>query len=195
MTGGDARSSELARWGRDSVKEALGGPKAEPPQGAWTRLPAATFVTWRWSDSGRLQGCVGTLEARRTVVADVACHAVAAALEDPRTAPLSRPEQVDLLDMEISELSPLEPIELGCGDEASAAAALRPGRDGVVLAWRGRRGTLLPAVWARIPDGAAFLRALKEKAGMPRNAWDRDVRLWRYAAVEHHDRAPARRAS
>lgn len=192
MNDSQIRSTELARWARDIVKEVLGGPMAVRPQGAWTEPIAATFVTWRWSATGRLQGCIGTLEPRRGLVDDVAYHAIAAALDDPRTIPLSRPSQVDLLDVEISELSELEPIVPEDDSEEAALAALRPGVDGVVIAAHGRRGTFLPTMWEQLPERSAFLRALKDKAGLPLDAWDSSFRLWRYTVVKHVDPAVAR---
>jgi AmmeMemoRadiSam system protein A len=183
---------QLARWARASVRHALGGPRAEGPRAAWAEQPAATFVTLRWARDGRLQGCIGSIEPRRALAADVAHNAVAAALSDPRALPLRGCDQVDELDVEVSLLSPLVPFAVASAEEA--AAALRPGVDGVVLAWRGRRATLLPSVWERLETGEAFLDALRDKAGMPEGAWH-GVTLWRYTVDKHVDRAPAARPS
>lgn len=181
------RAAGLVRWARDSVRHALGAPRAIAPDAAWARTHAASFVTLRWATDGSLQGCIGSLEARQPVVDDVAHNAVSAALRDPRVPSLRALEQVDRLDVGVSILSPLEHFPVA--SEAHAADALRPGRDGVVLTWRGRRATLLPSVWDRLGDGATFLRALKHKAGMPADAWA-GVDLWRYTVDEHVDPAP-----
>ena len=182
------RAAELARWARDNVRHALGAPPATAPLGRWTHTHAASFVTLRWAEGGELQGCIGSLEARIAVLDDVAHNAVAAALRDPRVPPLRELAQVDRVDVGVSILSPLE--HFPAVSEVEAAQALRPGQDGVVLAWRGRRATLLPSVWSRLGDGATFLQALKHKADMPRSAWE-GVQLWRYTVDEHVDRAPA----
>ena len=50
----------------------------------------STFVTLRVD--GQLRGCCGTLEAHRTLAADVWHNAWAAAFADPRFAPLGRSE-------------------------------------------------------------------------------------------------------
>jgi len=44
---------------------------------------------------------------------------------------------------------------------------LRPGVDGVVLAWRGRRATFLPQVWESLAEPRDFIAALKRKASYP----------------------------
>lgn len=177
---------QLACWARSSVRHALGGPRVEGPRAAWAAEHGASFVTLRWAEDGRLQGCIGSIEPRRPLRADVAHNAVAAALSDPRALPL-RGHQVDDLDVEVSILSPLS--LLAAGSELEAAAALRPRVDGVVLGWRGRRATLLPSVWDRLEDGRSFLSALRDKAGMPdRGGWEH-VTLWRYTVARHVDRA------
>jgi AMMECR1 domain-containing protein len=105
---------------------------------------------------------------------------VSAALHDPRGGPLELAD-IDRLDVEIALLSPLEPI---------AADAIRPGVDGLVLEYRGRRGTLLPVVWAQLPEVAVFLAALKQKAGLSRDFVSPELKLSRYTTERYVDPAP-----
>ena len=63
---------------------------------------------------------------------------------------------------------------------------LRPGVDGVILAWRGRRATFLPQVWAELPEPEDFCAALWRKAGLPAGFWAEDLRLSRYT-VRHFE--------
>jgi AMMECR1 domain-containing protein len=74
-------------------------------------------------------------------------------------------------------------------DEAGACAALRPGVDGVVFVWRSQRATFIPQMWAQLPEPAAFLAELKQKAGFAPDFWDHDVELWRYTATTAIDPA------
>jgi AmmeMemoRadiSam system protein A len=173
----------LARWARAHLREHLGGPPAERPVAVWCNEPAATFVTLRWP-AGQLQGCIGCLLPTRTIVDDVASNTISAALHDPRSEPIELAD-VDHLELEISLLSPLEPV---------AVAAIRPGVDGLVLEYGGRRGTLLPAMWKQLPEPAAFLAALVQKAGLPRDVPLAELRLSRYTTDHYVDRAPARRS-
>jgi AmmeMemoRadiSam system protein A len=186
----DARSDDtLVRWARARLRQSLGGSaeRDEAPDG-WGSAPAATFVTLRWRDDGRLQGCVGSLEPKRSLADDVAHNVVAAALEDPRAEPIEL-RDVDRLSIDVSVLSPLEPLPFT--SEAAALAFLRPGVDGVVLQWRGRRATLLPVMWRRLPTAPEFMAALKCKAGLPPAFWSDDIRLWRYTVDLHEEAAPS----
>jgi AmmeMemoRadiSam system protein A len=178
----DARATvELARFARACVREELGGERAERPHDVAYTQPGASFVTLRWSD-GDLQGCIGSLEARRSLATDVASNAASAAFRDPRGREFSL-EDVDDLAVEVSVLSPLEPIEFD-GTEEGARAALRPGVDGVLLTWDGRRGTFLPQMWEQLPTPELFLNELKLKAGLPMSFWAPGVQLERYT-VDH----------
>jgi AmmeMemoRadiSam system protein A len=177
------QGQELLGFARDTVRARLGGPKPRRPEGAWCERPAATFVTLRWTADGELQGCIGSLEAHRSLVDDVEHNAISAAFEDPRTQPLARLEDVDRVTFDLSVLSPLEPITFS--DEQSALEALRPGRDGVVFSSLGRRSTLLPSMWPRLETPQAFLATLKRKAGLSVRHWSDDVKLWRYTVDEH----------
>ena len=180
----------LLSWARAELRRELGGPPVARPAEAWGEVPAATFVTPRWADDGRLQGCIGSIEARRTLVDDVGENAIAAGLFDPRAERLALCE-VDHLDVELSVISPLERIEFT--GRGSAYAALRPGIDGVVFSTRHRRATLLPSMWETLPTPDVFMAMLMRKAGCSPDAWSDDVRLWRYTADKHVDVAPARR--
>jgi AmmeMemoRadiSam system protein A len=181
----------LVCYARARLREELGGPFAVGPKGTWCEAPGATFVTLRWRD-GRLQGCIGSLEPRRGLLADVSHNTLAAAMFDPRAVPLSLAD-VDELDIELSILSPLEPVAFT--DEASARAALVPGKHGVVLAWHARRATYLPSMWDHFQDAAELMGSLKEKAGLPADFWRGDMQVWRYTVDKHVDLAPARYAA
>jgi AmmeMemoRadiSam system protein A len=139
--------------------------------------PGATFVTLR--RRGALRGCIGRIEPEpgRSLDDDVRRNARGAAFEDPRFPPLDEREW-DGLDVEVSLLGPVEPIR--AGDEDAAIAALRPGEDGVILEWRGRRATFLPQVWEQLPDAREFLTALRAKAGLSGDDWQPDLSIGRY---------------
>ena len=136
----------------------------------------ATFVTLTLH--GALRGCIGSLVAYHALADDVAQNAIAAAFRDPRFAPLSRREFVDVR-VEVSLLGAAEVIDFR--DEADAIARLRPGQDGVILSHGGRRATFLPQVWETLPEPRRFLAELKRKAGLPADFWDAAIRLERYA--------------
>jgi len=186
--GREENGALLPGLARGALAERFGLPTAWIDRTEWLGRPAATFVTLTLA--GALRGCIGSLEPRRALVEDVRANALAAACEDFRFPPVAAGE-LGRLAVEVSLLSPLEPLPPL--DEAGARAALRPGIDGVVLSWQGRRGTFLPQVWEQLPAPAEFLRHLKRKAGLDPGFWAPDVRLFRYE-VDKWGEAPDRPA-
>lgn len=139
------------------------------------RENGAAFVTLEIADE--LRGCIGTLEAYRPLVVDVAHNAFAAAFRDPRFPPLAAREQAQL-DIHVSVLSPPSPLPVR--DEADLLRQLRPGVDGLILAENSRRATFLPSVWEQLPDARDFLAHLKRKGGWPPGYWSAAMRVERY---------------
>jgi hypothetical protein len=167
----------LLAHARRAIESALGvEPATEPPEARFLDRAGATFVTLR--RNGTLRGCIGTLDAERSLREDVAHNARRAAFRDPRFEPL-QPDELDELVVEVSLLSTPERID--CASEADLIERLDPERDGVVLEYRGRRATFLPQVWEQLPDPRDFLRQLKLKAGLPAEFWSEELRIARYA--------------
>jgi hypothetical protein len=126
----------------------------------------ASFVTLTIDE--QLRGCIGALEAYQPLVLDVQEHAAAAASEDYRFRPV-RPEEVPLLQIEISRLTPTQPLLYE--DWQDLIDQLRPGLDGVLIRDGVRRATFLPQVWEKLPDPRNFLDHLCVKMGAPSDYW------------------------
>lgn len=139
----------------------------------------ASFVTLKINDE--LRGCIGTLQAHRPLVEDVAENAFAAAFRDPRFPKLTQDEYARL-QYHISILSTPEPIKFK--DEEDLLTQLRPNVDGLVFLDGFYRGTFLPQVWESLPDPKQFLRHLKHKAGLPPDYWSNTLRIQRYTVEE-----------
>lgn len=137
----------------------------------------AAFVTLE--QSGTLRGCIGSLEAHEPLVRNVARNAFGAAFNDHRFPPV-RETDLDTLAIHISILSPSEPI--ACDSEQDLLDKIRPGVDGLTLVEGSRKGTFLPSVWKSLPEPTAFLRHLKQKAGLPADYWSPTLRFYRYTA-------------
>jgi len=156
-------------------------PGAYPAElGVWR----ASFVTLR--RASELRGCIGGLVASRPLIVDVAQHAFGAAFRDHRFPPVE-PDELEVIDIHISILSPLEPLVVG--DEAELLARIRPGIDGLVVQDGNLRGTFLPAVWESLCDPFRFWCELKRKAGLPADAWSSRWEIFRYT-VESLPRGP-----
>lgn len=144
----------------------------------WLAEPGAVFVTL--TRGGELRGCIGSVTPRRGLAADVWANARAAAFRDRRFTPLTADQFPDV-EIEVSLLSPTE--RLTFTSEADAVAQLRPGVDGVVLAWHSHRATFLPQVWEQLPRPVDFLARLKRKADLPAGFWQADVQLRRFTVT------------
>jgi AmmeMemoRadiSam system protein A len=160
---------------RATISRALGREMQADEGAEWLREPGACFVTL--TQQGELRGCIGSLEAHRSLLQDVKANAYAAAFRDTRFSPLSLAE-LDYTELEVSLLSAVQPMAF-C-DEREALAQLRPGVDGVVFECGGHRSTFLPQVWEQLPECGIFMAHLKRKAGLPTDFWAPDVKLARY---------------
>jgi AmmeMemoRadiSam system protein A len=122
---------------------------------------------------GRLRGCIGYVIPTHSLHRTVAETAQAAAFEDPRFRPVTA-EEASELKVEISVLSPLEPIR---------PEEVQVGVHGLVVTYRGRRGLLLPQVPAEWGwDREAFLAQTCLKAGLSPDAWLQGAELQAFTA-------------
>ena len=138
----------------------------------------ASFITL--NIKGQLRGCIGSLEAHRALIVDVANNAQAAAFKDPRFSPLTLKELPEI-ELHASILSKPEVLPVNSRDDL--IAIIRPGRDGIILQENGKRSTYLPSVWAQIPDPLDFIRELRKKAGLNPDQWA-DCKIMRYTTEE-----------
>jgi AmmeMemoRadiSam system protein A len=138
-------------------------------------LPRGAFVTLKTRKNRKLRGCIGTVEAIWPAWQAVREMAVAAAERDPRFSPV-RPDELDGLDLEVSLLDPMEPVD--------DLERIEIGRHGLCIRRGFANGLLLPQVpveqgW----DRETFLRHVCRKAGLPEDAWrDDDVDLRSFEA-------------
>lgn len=168
--------AKLLRLARASVGSAARGARFspdDPPTGALAE-PGAAFVTLK-TKSGGLRGCIGLLEPGGPLQSVIVDMARSAAIQDYRFAPVT-PAEVDNLRIEISVLTPPEPLKDVSGIEV--------GRHGLIVERGPNRGLLLPQVapewgWGR----DEFLAHTCLKAGLPADAWqDSQTRIYTFTA-------------
>ncbi len=153
---------KLLDLARHAVVEAVchGRVAGLPRPGGALAAPGRAFVTLH--RSGELCGCIGQVVPSDSLAATVVRCAIGAATKDPRFRPV-RPEELAELDIELSILSPLEPIQ---------PETIQVGQHGLMVARDQFRGVLLPQVavehrWTR----DRFLEETCAKAGLPPDAW------------------------
>jgi len=143
------------------------------------REPRACFVTLR--EQRELRGCIGTFDATRPILTNVAMNAHRAAFADPRFPPVV-PEELPLLEVEISLLGPTRPFPVA--SRADLLSRLVPGVDGLIVHDGARHATFLPAVWESLPKPSGFVDELLRKAGLPADDWSPDRRFERFTATK-----------
>ncbi len=176
----DSTRRELLCIARAAIAAALHGRPYEPvsvPSDA--NVPAGAFVTIH--HGGELRGCIGQIEARQPLAAAVAQCAVSAATRDPRFPPLTPRELETGTELEISVLTPMQPV--------SSPEEIEVGRDGLLIQQGYRSGLLLPQVateWGW--DRDSFLAHTCRKAGLPPDAWKQGAQLFKFQAEIFNDR-------
>lgn len=162
-----------------SIKEGLvtGHPLSISPRdySLELRQQKATFVSLK--KNNQLRGCVGMLNAVLPLVEDVVENAFSAAFNDPRFSPLTLSELTELK-IYLSVLSPSVAIEFVSEDDL--IAQIRPNIDGLILESGSHYGSFLPSIWQTIPSSSQFLKHLKQKAGLTKDYWSDQVRVYRY---------------
>ncbi len=141
------------------------------------RNHGACFVSL--NKDNQLRGCIGSIQAWRPLITDVAENACKAAFQDRRFKKLTKTEiEKNAIAMSISVLSPQ--TLLSFKDEAEFLSQLQPGIDGIVLQEGKRCGIFLPVVWEQLPEPEKFLSHLKRKAGLAEDYWSDTIQAWRY---------------
>ena len=172
-------SKELLKVAKDSIKFGL---KNHSQMAINTedfdpvlREKGASFVTLHLH--GQLRGCIGSLEAYRPLIIDVAKNAYSSAFSDHRFQPLNEHEFPDL-HYHISILTKPSPITFT--SEKDLLDQLRPTIDGLIITDGVNRGTFLPSVWEQLPDKVSFFQHLKQKAGLNPHYWSDNITVERY---------------
>ncbi|MEA3459713.1 MAG: AmmeMemoRadiSam system protein A, partial [Chloroflexota bacterium] len=129
------------------------------------------FVTLK--KHGQLRGCIGRLIADGPLYLTVQKMAIEAAVADPRFPPVT-PDELPDIEIEISVLSPLEPVK--------DVSQIEVGKHGLLIVKGRNQGVLLPQVateqgW----DREEFLRGVCRKAELAEDAW-KEVDLYIFTA-------------
>ncbi len=143
------------------------------------KFKSGCFVTLKVQNN--LRGCIGTFDFSEYIYNNVIKMAVESAVNDPRFARVDLKE-LDLIECEISVLTPLEPIY--------DISEIKVGRDGLYIRMGYNSGVLLPQVaienkW----DKETFISYTCMKAGLPADTWKRNswkgssFQVYRFEAI------------
>ena len=158
-----AEKKRLLEIARETVKRAAAGqgPAGNQPDLEGLEFQRGAFVTLH--RHGQLRGCIGNFTSEGPLTQTIENMAVAASLHDPRFRPVS-PQEVDDIDLEISVLTPLRPIE--------DVEEIQVGRHGIYIISPRGRGVLLPQVATEYGwDRYTFLDQTCVKAGLAPGCW------------------------
>ncbi|MCG3137182.1 MAG: hypothetical protein HJJLKODD_01025 [Phycisphaerae bacterium] len=146
------------------------------------RQSGGCFVTLR--RGGELRGCIGVMEAVEPLYRAVIHSAVSAAQDSRFTDQPVSAAELDQLHLEISCLSPHQPL--------TDYRGVVVGRDGLLIERGRNRGVLLPQVayergWSR----QQFLEETCRKAGLPSSTWrDPHAKLYTFQAEIFDEHTP-----
>lgn len=181
MLSDDARRAAL-ELPRRAIERALGPAPDADPADPFRRAvlppvfdePRGVFVTLKRVPSDALRGCIGYPLPVLPLRAGLPRAAVAAATEDPRFVPV-RASELPRLAIEVSVLT--VPVPVRAARASDLVAAVKVGRDGLLVERDGASGLLLPQV--AVEEGWSaeeLLDGTCAKAGLPAGAW-RDPRV------------------
>jgi AmmeMemoRadiSam system protein A len=164
----------LLHTARESLRSAFADTEGRYPKPTENlKTECGAFVTLRIE--GKLRGCIGNVTAEQPLFDAVRDLARSSAFRDPRFPPLTEGE-LPGVEIEISVLTPLEPIE---------PQEVVVGTHGLLMRSGLRSGLLLPQVpieqgW----DREEFLTHTCYKAGLPGSCWqDPDTQLYAFTAI------------
>ncbi|WP_010478670.1 TIGR00296 family protein [Thermococcus zilligii] len=190
----------LVKLARKAVEEhvrhgkTIKPPRDTPPE-LWEKM--GVFVTLNRQGvppQMALRGCIGFPLPIYPLVEATIKAAIYAAVDDPRFPPVRESELDDIV-VEVSVLTPPEPVE---GPPEERPKKIKVGRDGLLIEKGIYSGLLLPQVpieWGW--DEEEFLAQTCWKAGLPPDCWlDEDTRVYRFTAEifeEEYPRGPVKR--
>ena len=123
------------------------------------------FVTLTENDE--LRGCIGSLQAHKSLYQDIIDNAQNAAFRDPRFPPLTK-EELSKTRIEVSILSEMKKIDFKTPEELLSKIN---NKMGIYLKKDLHSATFLPQVWSQINNKIEFLEHLSMKAGLSKDSW------------------------
>jgi uncharacterized protein (TIGR00296 family) len=162
-----------------------------PSDGSELWRKTGVFVTITADGSGILRGCIGNPHPQHPLIVEAVQAGILAATSDPRFNPVTL-DEFRLRDcLELTVLSPLDPIRSASPPKLKKMIVI--GKHGLVVDGYGQQGLLLPQV--AVDEGfdeEDFLTNCCLKAGLPPDAWLSDsVKVYRFTGQVFSEEAPS----
>ncbi len=164
-------------------------PPDDTPSELWEKMGVFVTLNNRHAPPQMaLRGCIGFPLPIYPLVEATINAAIYAAVDDPRFPPVRESELDDIV-VEVSVLTPPEPVE---GPPEERPKKIKVGRDGLLIEKGIYSGLLLPQVpiewhW----DEEEFLAQTCWKAGLPPDCWlDPDTKVYRFTAEIFEEEKP-----
>lgn len=175
MMGNTGKEDAYVQLARNTIEEYVRNGRAiDVPNGLPQEIytdRAGVFVSIK--KEGRLRGCIGTIQAVQSCIAEeIVKNAISASSRDPRFSPV-RPDELDKLTISVDVLGDMEKID--------SPKQLDVRRYGVVVTKGYRRGLLLPNLEG-VDTVADQISIAKQKAGI---AQEEEAELERFEVVRH----------
>lgn len=139
----------------------------------------ASFV--KIYQNGKLIGGFGEIAAVRAVAADIARNV----FHIMNSSEALNIKDKNSLTISLQLLTEPEKIKFSSYDDL--LDQIEYGVDGLLLRSGKREGFLLPEAWLEIKDKDEFIKKLKLQAGLSPTYWSKDIRIFRFRAVEVRD--------
>jgi AmmeMemoRadiSam system protein A len=164
----------LLRIAREAVRLHFLGHGTLPPALESDELALERSVFVSIHQEGELRGCIGSIQPTSPLFQSTAQCAIAAAVRDPRFAPVI-PSELPFVHFEISVLSDVERVRQPLDIEV--------GRHGLIIGKGDLKGLLLPQVAARYRwSPERFLAETCHKAGLPPDEWKNGATVYCFEA-------------
>jgi len=181
---GIARDAIVQSFRGETLVDRVSLIKAHP----FLQKNAAVFVTLNKRE--HLRGCIGSLQAHRTLMDDLVSNSKSAAFKDLRFQPLKKAE-LGKLEVEVSILTAPEAITYNSVDSLRRQIAV--GDDGIVLEYGKQRATYLPQVWKQLSSFDTFFASLCQKAGLEQGCLSMRPKVSRYHVKKYSEKRLSRR--
>ena len=145
----------------------------------------ASFVTINTEANEQLRGCIGSLQAYRTLYKDIILNAQAAALRDPRFSPLTL-EELQHIKIEVSILSEPQPLLYDTIEDLRSKVV--PFQDGIILKLNDKHATYLPQVWEQLPRFDDFFSSLCMKANLGNDCLSQHPEIYTYRVKKYKEK-------